>query len=79
MAGSADLGKEALNLKVDAKLSGALKAPIAFQITGTISDPKVKLDAASVLKQPEVNKALEQGKDLLKKQGEQLLKGLFGR
>ena len=57
--------------KIGLKLSG----PLAFFITGDFNDPKVKLDSASILKQPGVEKATDE----LLKQGEKLLKGLFKR
>ncbi len=76
MTGKADLGKDKLDLRVNAKIAKVgLKAPVAFKVTGTMADPKVKLDVKAILKQPEVKQAT----DMLKKEGEKLLRGLFGR
>jgi len=78
MTGKADLGKDKLDLRVNAQIA-RVKTPVAFKVLGSMADPSVKLDTAAILKQPEVNKALKKGEEILRKQGEQLLKGLFGR
>ncbi|PCI36425.1 MAG: hypothetical protein COB53_09625 [Elusimicrobia bacterium] len=72
MTGKVNLPKDKLDLRVNAIISGRiLKAPVGFKVTGTMKDPKVKLDVQSILKQPQIDKVL--------KQGEKLLRGLFKR
>lgn len=71
MTGTADLGKDKLNLAMTARIGARRGLPIKFKVLGSLSDPKVKLDAKALLKQPAVSDAL--------KKGEQLLRGLFKR
>lgn len=67
MTGTADLVKDRLDLKVSNKLLiKQIRGPIGFKVKGSLSNPQVKLDAASILKQPEVEKALKKGQDFLK-------------
>ncbi|MBI4422365.1 MAG: AsmA family protein [Elusimicrobia bacterium] len=67
--GTADLGQDRLNLRIAAKVGGALQGriagPIAFFVRGSLQAPEVKADVAAILKQPQVEKALEGGKKLL--------------
>ncbi|MFA6029469.1 MAG: AsmA-like C-terminal region-containing protein [Elusimicrobiota bacterium] len=81
MTGSVDLGRETVDLKINAKPGPAagmkLSAPVTFTAKGPLADPKVSIDAASVLKQPEVQKAVDQGRRALEDAGQKLLKGLF--
>ena len=67
MTGTADLAKDSLALRVDTRLPVAqASGPISFKVSGSLSDPKVKLDPLSILKQPEVEKVIDKGKELLK-------------
>ncbi|MFH2204889.1 MAG: AsmA-like C-terminal region-containing protein [Elusimicrobiota bacterium] len=72
MTGSADLGKDRLDLRVSTRLPvKQIAGPIGFKVRGTLAQPEVKLDTAAILKQPAVEQALDQGK--------KLLEGLFRR
>lgn len=81
MTGSVDLGRETVDLRINAKPGPAagikLSGPVTFTAKGPLADPKVSVDAASVLKQPEVQKAVDQGRKALEDAGQKLLKGLF--
>ncbi|MFA5140565.1 MAG: AsmA-like C-terminal region-containing protein [Elusimicrobiota bacterium] len=67
MTGTADLSRETLDLRVDTRLPVAqVSGPIGFKVSGSLADPKVKLDPLSILKQPEVEKVIDKGKELLK-------------
>lgn len=67
--GTADLGRDRLDLRVAFKLGGLLhgklSGPLAFYVRGSLSDPQVKPDVAAILKQPGVEQVLEGGKKLL--------------
>lgn len=65
-AGKADLGKETLDMHIATRLLvQGLSGPIGFQVGGTFSNPSVKPDVASILKQPVVNDVIQQGTKLL--------------
>ncbi|MBI5595327.1 MAG: hypothetical protein HY928_04475 [Elusimicrobia bacterium] len=77
LTGTLDLLKDALDMKAKVRIGGQgavkLGGTVAFKVRGTMAAPSVSVDAASILKQPAVDKAVG---DVLK-QGENLLKGLF--
>ncbi|MFH1726297.1 MAG: AsmA-like C-terminal region-containing protein [Elusimicrobiota bacterium] len=70
MTGTADLVADRLDLHVSTKLGAQvglnISGPIGFNIRGSLSHPVVKLDPASLLKQPGVEKAIKTGQDLLR-------------
>ena len=75
--GSADLARDRLDLRIAAKVGGVMQGkiagPLAFCVRGSMSNPEVKADVASILNQPAVNQAVNQAVE----QGKKLLKGLF--
>lgn len=77
LSGTLDLLKDALDMRAKVRIGGQgavkLGGTVAFKVRGTMAAPAVSVDAASILKQPAVDKAVG---DVLK-QGENLLKGLF--
>jgi hypothetical protein len=81
LAGTADLPKDAVDMRVKVKFGGQgairMGATVPFTVTGKLSDPKVKVDPISILRQPSVEKAVEKAVDPLLKQGSELFKGLF--
>ena len=80
MTGTADLGKDKLNLHISNRLPGKTVAgPIGFKVRGSLKDPKVRLDPVSILKQPAVQKPIKKGKEVLQKKGQELLRNLFKR
>jgi len=61
ITGKANLVDETLDMRLTARLVRAvpgLTGPIGLKIGGTFSNPTVKVDATSILKQPEVKKAV---------------------
>ncbi len=66
--GTADLANNRLDLRISTRLAPRLgvdiAGPIGFFVRGTLDNPSVKPDVGAVLKQPEVQKAIEQGKKL---------------
>lgn len=77
MSGSVNLTTERLNVKIQTKLLAAsgvkVARPIGMTVKGTLSDPSVRLDIKSIIKQPEVEKVLEKGIE----KGKKLLLNLF--
>ncbi|MBI3296841.1 MAG: hypothetical protein HYZ75_01660 [Elusimicrobia bacterium] len=70
LSGSANLNTDALDMRAKVKVAGQTAV---IKIGGTISEPKPTFDPVSILKQPVVEKAV----DDLRRQGTELLKGLF--
>ena len=79
IAGTADLTHDTLDMRAKVRIGGqgALKlgGTVGFKVGGTLSAPAVSLDATSIIKQPVVEKAVDEAV----KQGRDLLKGLFGK
>lgn len=77
LSGTADLVKETLDMRAKVKIGGQgtlrLGGTVGFKITGKMGAPEVAMDPVSILKQPAVEKAVDQ----TLKQGAELLKGLF--
>lgn len=67
--GTADLARDKLDLRIAAKIGGALRGtisgPLAFYVRGTLASPEVKPDVTAIIKQPGVEQVLDQGKKLL--------------
>ncbi|MBU2574221.1 MAG: AsmA family protein [Elusimicrobia bacterium] len=74
-AGSINLAADTLDLKISTTLKEAsgirMSVPVGMFVKGTFENPRVKLDAKSVMKQPAVKKnlkkAVKEGSKLLKK------------
>ncbi len=74
LSGTADLVKDALDLRAKVRIGGQgavhLSGTVAFKVAGSLAAPSVSLDATSILHQPAVQKtvdeAVKQGRDLLK-------------
>ena len=77
LSGTLDLVRDALDMRAKVRIGGQggvkLGGTVAFKVRGTMAAPAVSVDAASILQQPAVDKAVG---DVLK-QGQNLLKGLF--
>lgn len=77
LSGTADLVKETLDMRAKVRVGGQgivrLSGTVGFKVTGTLKAPSVSVDPVSVIKQPAVEKAVDQ----TLKQGAELLKGLF--
>lgn len=77
LSGTANLVTDALDMRAKVKIGGQgairLSGTVAFKVTGTMKAPAVAVDPVSILKQPAVEKAVDQ----TLKQGADLLKGLF--
>lgn len=77
LSGTADLVKETLDMRAKVKIGGQgairIGGTVAFKVKGTMKAPDVSVDPVSILKQPAVEKAVDQ----TLKQGADLLKGLF--
>lgn len=77
LSGTADLVKETLDMRAKVKVGGQgtlrLGGTVGFKIKGKMGAPEVAMDPVSILKQPAVEKAVDQ----TLKQGAELLKGLF--
>lgn len=77
LSGTADLVKETLDMRAKVKIGGQgairLGGTVAFKVTGKLKQPEVAVDPVSLIKQPAVEKAVDQ----TLKQGAELLKGLF--
>lgn len=76
-SGTINLPAEKLDMKINAALKKAsgvsMSAPVGMFVTGTFTEPSVKLDIKSIAEQPAVKKAVEK----LAPGAEKLLKGLF--
>ncbi|TPW19037.1 MAG: hypothetical protein FD126_3086 [Elusimicrobia bacterium] len=77
LSGTADLVRETLDMRAKVKIGGQgtlrLGGTVGFKIKGKMGAPEVAMDPVSILKQPAVEKAVDQ----TLKQGAELLKGLF--
>ena len=77
MSGSVNLPTERLDVRIQTKLHAAsgmkVARPVGMKVKGTLSDPSVRLDVESIIKQPEVEKALEKGIE----EGTKFLQNLF--
>lgn len=77
-SGSVNLPAETLDLRIDTRLLPAsgikVSEPIGMTVKGTLANPSVRPDAASIMRQPEVQKAVEKGIEQGKKLLEKLLK-----
>ncbi|HAH06409.1 MAG TPA: hypothetical protein DCM05_07770 [Elusimicrobia bacterium] len=82
-SGTADLGRNALALRLDTKLAEQgplrLSGPVGFTVTGTPAEPVVKVDPVSLLKQPEVEKAVDNVRKAVEEGGKRLLENLLKR
>jgi len=66
ISGTTDLGKDRLDLRISTKLGvKQIAGPVGFKVKGSLQNPQVKLDVTSILKQPVVEKAIDQGRKLL--------------